>query len=254
MNIRFLGTGASDWPDTLRGEKEYRRFASVIVDNKLLIDPGPHIFGFAEDLGNADMFDDIETVILTHSHDDHLNIENVQRLCDAKKRIMYCERHAASLVKDIRNIAIREMLMYTPVEMCGYKVTAVPANHGTEIANEQALNYIIKKEEKCFFYGCDSAWIRRDAWYYMRNFKYDLMVLDGTLGDDYGDYRIFEHNNLRMVELISETIRNTGVLKPDGKIMISHLAYAVHGTHKETEKKLEKAGVGVAYDGMMINM
>ena len=88
----------------------------------------------------------------------------------------------------------------------------------------------------------------------MRNFKYDLMVFDGTLGDDYGDYRIFEHNNLRMVELISETIRNTGVLKPDGKIMISHLAYAVHGTHKETEKKLEKAGVGVAYDGMMINM
>ena len=40
MNIRFLGTGAANWPDSLHGTEEYRRFSSITVDDTLLIDPG----------------------------------------------------------------------------------------------------------------------------------------------------------------------------------------------------------------------
>lgn len=254
MNIRFLGTGASNWPDSLRGTKEYRRFSSVMADDALLIDPGRHIFGFAEDFGYHHLFDNTDVILLTHSHGDHLDIENLQSLCAEKKSILYCEEHAASAVRNVKNLEICCVSCFQPMKINGYTVTAVPANHGTDIENEQALHYIIEKEGKRFFYGCDGAWIRRDSWYYMRDFQYDLMVFDGTLGDDYGDYRIFEHNNLKMVELMTETVRNTKVLKEDGKILISHLAYGLHGTQTEVEKRLESLNIGAAYDGMTVQI
>ena len=254
MNIKFLGTGASNWPDTLRGEKEYRRFSSMLADNKLLIDPGRHIFDFAKDFGYDDLFENVNSILLTHSHGDHLDIKNLQKLCDLKKRTIYCEQNAASAVRGIKNLEIRCILPFCPINADGYTITAVPANHATEIEGEQALHYIAQKDGKRFFYGCDGAWIRRDSWYYMRDFQYDLMVFDGTIGDSYGDYRIFEHNNLKMVELMSDTARNTNVIKSDGRILISHLAYGLHGTQKETEKRLENSCIGVAYDGLSIDI
>ena len=254
MNIRFLGTGAANWPDSLHGTEEYRRFSSITIDDTLLIDPGKKIFEFAEDFGCHHLFDPIANVLLTHSHDDHLNIENLQKLCDHKKRILYCEEHAAAAIQNITNIEIHPISLYTPLNIAGYTVTAVPANHGTDNVQEQALHYIIEKDGKRIFYGCDGAWLRRDTWYYMREFQYDLMIFDGTLGDVCGDYRIFEHNNLRMVELMAETVRNTHVLKSDGKIIISHLACKLHGTQKETEKRLAPSQIGVAYDGMTVNI
>ena len=43
MQLLFLGTGAADWPRDLTENKgEYRRWSSALVDDALLIDPGPH--------------------------------------------------------------------------------------------------------------------------------------------------------------------------------------------------------------------
>lgn len=254
MKITFIGTGAADWSVKLRGTKGYRRFSSVLLGEDLLIDPGPHIFSFEEDFGYVNLFGNADDILLTHSHNDHLNPENLKILCRAGKRQLWCEEHAGGTVQGIEGLHLHKLPLFNPVTVGKYTVTALPANHGTDIPEEQALHFIIEQDGVRIFYGCDGAWIRRDTWYYMREFQYDLIVLDGTLGDDYGDYRIFEHNNLRMVELISETVRKTGVLKPNGSIMISHLAYSVHGTQKQVEERLKEADIGAAYDGMILEI
>ena len=86
----------------------------------------------------------------------------------------------------------------------------------------------------------------------MKKYKFDLIVLDGTLGDAEGDYRIFEHNNLTMIREIAATIRNVDILKENGKIMISHMSRYSHKEHDELQKKLDEFDVVAAYDGMEI--
>ena len=45
MKITFLGTGAADWPiEKIENMTEFRRLSSVLIDDTLLIDPGPQIF------------------------------------------------------------------------------------------------------------------------------------------------------------------------------------------------------------------
>ncbi len=48
MKIRFLGTGAADWNIEERKDGDFfRRLSSLLVNDDLLIDPGPHFSKFA---------------------------------------------------------------------------------------------------------------------------------------------------------------------------------------------------------------
>ena len=72
MKILFLGTGAADYKIDQRvpGE-EFRRYSSALItsDNgeKLLIDPGPHIFDYTEMNDCPDLFDGLTGIIVTPS-------------------------------------------------------------------------------------------------------------------------------------------------------------------------------------------
>ena len=45
MKFIFLGTGAADWPIQKREDmSEFRRLSSALIDDTLLIDPGPQVF------------------------------------------------------------------------------------------------------------------------------------------------------------------------------------------------------------------
>ncbi len=254
MRVLFSGTGASDWKPEYREQGEYRRFTSAIINEDLLLDPGPHIYDFAEWYGQEDCLGGIRDVLLTHSHDDHFQMDQLRRLCADKRIRFWCNEAVAPLVEETEGLTVHKMPCFEPTCIGSYVVTAVPANHGTAIWQEQAVHYMIEQNGKRIFYGCDGAWLRRDAWYYMKNYKFDLMILDGTLGDAYGDHRIFEHNSLRMAELMAETFRKTEVLKKQGKIMITHLSRKCHGTQAEVELRLGFAQIGVAYDGCAVEV
>lgn len=251
MRILFSGTGASDWKLKDKGQGEYRRFTSAILNDDLLLDPGPHISDFAEWYGSGDCLGGIRDVLLTHSHDDHFQMDQLKRLCADKNIRFWCHEAVVPFVEKTGGLTVHPIPCFAPTCIGSYVVTAVPANHGTGISQEQACHYMIEQNGRRIFYGCDGAWLRRDTWYYMKDYEFDLMVLDGTLGDAYGDHRIFEHNSLRMVELMAETFRKTGVLKEPGRIMITHLSRKSHGTQAEVEERLRYAGIEVAYDGCL---
>jgi len=48
MKLLFLGTGAADWSLDVQNDPEYRRFSSTLIDEVLLIDPGPHVLNAIE--------------------------------------------------------------------------------------------------------------------------------------------------------------------------------------------------------------
>ena len=126
-------------------------------------------------------------------------------------------------------------------------MTALAANHATA---EAPLHYLIADAEgKCFFYGCDGAWLLFPEYQAIMEQRPDLVILDGTIGDADGDYRIFEHNNLRMVEEMQKTLAPYC-----SRFMITHMARTLHTSHEQLEERLRGSGIVPAYDHMCVRI
>ena len=220
MEILFLGTGAADWDINGPRDGEFRRFSSALIDGTLLIDPGPCV------LEALDTFDvraeGIKYIINTHPHMDHFNSSTVTELnmCGA----------------DFIDIAAGDT-----VSIGDYRITAFAANHST---CNNSKHFLIEKDGKRIFYALDGAWLMYDESRELTENGADLIVLDATIGDIDGDYRIFEHNNLNMVREIKST------LAPHVKrFIISHMARTLHTDHKTLCENMAKSGIEVAFDG-----
>lgn len=223
MKIHFLGTGAGDWP-LKRAENmiEFRHHASVLIDNVLLIDPGPNALSAMEEQGVDKT--EIKYIINTHTHYDH-----------------YCEQTINALSK---NSTFFDIKNNDKIQLGNYSVLALKANHGTCV---EAIHFIITDGKSRLFYGMDGAWLLYDEIAEIKKADIDLAVLDGTVGFIDGDYRIFEHNNMNMVLEIKKSLNDH--IK---KFCINHMAMTLHTDHITLQNKMSKHDILVAYDGMEI--
>ncbi len=219
MKILFLGTGAADWKHDKKGDAQYRRNASLLIDDVLLIDPGPcvpdAIESFGVDIGK------IRYVLNTHTHDDHLNPKTVRML----------KKNGATLLSPEAGEEIK---------IGGYKIKALRANHSI-----QALHFLITSDKKTLFYGLDGAWLLYDEFRAIKEKGVDFAIFDATLGNCEGDYRIFEHNSLSMVIEMKKS------LEPYVKrFCISHMSKTFHEEHQKLKKQMDGYGIETAYDGL----
>ena len=224
MKIFFLGTGAADWPlERPADYKEFRRLSSAVIDDTLLIDPGPQVLEALETYGK----NNIQYIINTHSHSDHYSEKTKQALCNRGAEFVKLQPgEQATLGK--------------------YSITAYKANHGTRT---DAVHFMITDGEKTLFYGLDGAWLLYDEVQAIKNCKPDLAVFDATIGNCPGDYRIFEHNNLNMVLEMKQTLNDY-----IGQVCISHMAMTLHTDHETLSKTMAKHGILTACDGFEIHL
>lgn len=221
MKITFLGTGAADWNFDEHGSMpEYRRNSSALIDGILLIDPGPDVLNALETF-SIDK-NKIKYIINTHSHSDH-----------------YCK----DTVDALSNAEFFTMRDGEEKEIGSYTISAYKANHST---CDDAVHFIIENNGKKLFYGLDGAWLMYDEIQAIKSKKPDYAVLDATIGNVPGDYRIFEHNNLNMV--LEMRLSLMDYVK---KFCISHMARTLHGTQKELETDMAPFNIDVAYDGFI---
>ena len=224
MKITFLGTGAADWKFQKHKDLEgFRRNSSVLIDDCLLIDPGADVPNALHTFDKS--IDKIKYIINTHTHFDHYNEDTVRYLSDA--------RFYPMSAGDVQTIG-------------RYTVTALRANHST---CKDAVHFIISDGEKSLFYGLDGAWLMYDEVTAIEKCGIDLAVLDATIGDVPGDYRIFEHNNLNMVIEMKTTLK-----KYVKRFFISHMARTLHTSHHELGERMKPHGIEVAFDGCEIEI
>ncbi len=218
MKIFFLGTGAADWPTVSENNPEIRRLSSVLIDDELLIDPGPCVpealKTFKCDISK------IKYIINTHPHSDHYNADTVKLL----------EKSGGEFIafKDGEKKQVGK-----------YTVEAFRGNHSTE-----TVHFFICDGEKTVFYGLDGSWLMPDEFYGLVNKNVDLAILDATLGDSVGDIRIIEHNDLGMVSEIKSMLS-----KYVKRFAVTHLARQFYPNMNKSEEIAEKYGIEIAYDG-----
>ncbi len=262
MKLTFLGTGAADWDiNAYTPDAPFRRFSSALVDNDLLIDPGPHIFHFADTTGTTDLLDGVKNIIVTHSHADHFDPANVARLCIGRDCTLWgdaaCYRKLVKALGEESTDRIRfvETALNRDYDIGGYTVTPLRASHATDDPDEDTRLYLVERDGRILYYGCDSAWIPTTAWNVIKNKAVNAMVLECTCGTiARNDWRIFEHNTLEMLELMLTTFRKYDYFAPDIRYYASHLARTLHEDHAATAAILAAMGVTMAYDGLSIEI
>lgn len=261
MKLLCLGTGAADWTDKDRVPgPEWRNFTSTLFDGTLLIDPGPHIFRFAKEHDMPDLFDNITDVLVTHSHGDHFSPATVKALWEEKPRHLIGGFGCMQRLKEYdpffaAKVDFTELKPFEGTTAAGYEISALPANHSTTIPTEIPFHYILQKDGKLLYYGMDGAWMRKESWIAIRKWAhFDAMILEATVGDVEGDFRIFEHNNIRMVEEMLKTFRKMGTLKPEGKVYVDHMAKTLHTDHETLKARLAPSDITPCFDGMEIEV
>ena len=259
MKLEFLGTGAADYLlERDCNDPGFRRFSSMMIDDTLLIDPGPHIFHYAETQGKADLFDRLQTIIITHSHDDHLNVDSVKRLLAINPKCVIAGNSVS--IETLQNGGVcGDLRILTPFERYefgAYTVVPLYANHFTGRYDEQPLLYSIETAGKKLFYGTDTGWLPAATWQYLTGRGYDAMIFELTIGEASYDFRIFTHTGVEMLRIMLRTITHRDKARYNAagygcKFFTTHHARNLHPDQATLEAMLAPLNVTPAYDGMI---
>ena len=256
MKIKFLGTCAYDFSPMLDNEykdsfdMDARRASSVLVNGQYLIDAGPHVLDSLR-IAEADL-SNITDIFISHIHCDHFDATNIEKIAEGREaplRVWIREDAKAPKIKNTEYIRITPYERYNVAK--DISVTGVLANHDVNAAPQ---HLIIEINGKKLFYGCDGAWLPMQTYNFIKKADFDIMILDATMGDYLGDYRIGEHNCIPMLRVMLPSLRGQGIISDKTKVLFSHIAPSLHKPHTEIVKAAREMGADAAYDGMELTV
>ena len=255
FDITFLGSCACDFSPRLDGElsrtldKDARRSSSMMIDGRYIIDFGPHPLDVLDIIGKDKS--EITDIIITHTHSDHFDPEKIKALALGRRNPLRLWTRQGALEVPIEGVELHEMELFKQYQVGELLVTGMSANHDASACPQHLL---IEKNGEKIFYGCDGAWLLNDTYYHLVNASLSLAVLDCTVGDYEGDYRLAEHNSIPMIRLMLPSLKTIGAINENTKIYLSHIAPSLHACHEDTVEIAHAIGVNVAYDGLRIEI
>jgi hypothetical protein len=92
---------------------------------QLLFDPGK--FSFNEGLVQPDVFKDVATVIITHDHPDHLDVDALQRIVERSGAIIISNGEVAAKLKQ-QGLAV-QIHEEGPLDRGAFQLQALPVRH-----------------------------------------------------------------------------------------------------------------------------
>ena len=227
MKIHFLGTGDSSQRIKKSDDvRDIRRSSSILIDDMLLVDPGPDIFKFEKDFGYSGLYDETDNYLCTHKHKGHYSKISALRLGAKEVKTKF----------------------FKPVETQFFNITALPANHPSA-KSPKCFVIESKTDGRRIFYGGDGAMLLSQTAQVLDTMRFDVMIFEATLCEREGDIEIFEHNNLNAVKELAKVFS-----KKADKIFISHIGSNSSMTHSEITDMTAEWNVGVAYDDLKIEI
>ncbi|MBQ9922138.1 MAG: MBL fold metallo-hydrolase [Clostridia bacterium] len=270
MKITFLGTAAAEGMPALfcnceyckearkRGGKNIRTRSQSLINNDLLID-------FCADTymhsikSNIDL-SKIDTLLVTHSHSDHFYPKGFESLQHSGKKITLI---ANENIKKIlaETVISHEMSLdnfiiaedYTPINLCKYTVTPMPAYHALEKEGEKAKIYLISDGNKTLLYAHDTGKIYDESLEFMRknNIHINFCTLDCTAAFFEGFY-LSSHMNFEYCSFTKNLLIDNGIADNTTVFYVNHFSHNARPLHEEMCIEGEKRGFGVSYDGLCV--
>jgi len=130
-------------------------------------------------------------------------------------------------------------------------ITYLPleGNHRDRTCN--SVNYVLQRDGRTILYALDTGWFHEHTYELMKQFRYDLVVIEGTFGygvDSAG------HFNLDKLQRAFAWFREDGLLKEGALFCASHICPHFSPVHDEYAPILAEQGITLAYDGMRVEL
>ena len=273
MRVTILGSAAAEgWPGMWcccdacqearrRGGVNIRRRTAYLIDGDTLVDCGPDIYwqsvSFGIDLAQ------IRRIFFTHSHYDHL----------APRELSWRRKgysiYAGPVLDIFGNEAVRERILAElscppetaslalhPVEpgksVQSGDIVAMPvrANHAPD---EIPVNYVLQRGGKNILIGNDTGWWAEESWELVRQFKLDAAILECTYGHLDPDATA-HHLGVDAMVRMRDRLADEGTLKPGARVVANHFSHNGMTLHEELCAYLLPHGIGVGYDGMILDL
>ena len=282
MKLQFLGTGAAEGAPAIfckcatceqlrrRGQKEYHTRAQFLIDDIVGIEFPPdayyHALRFDVDLAK------MQYLLVTHSHMDHFYAHDfilrgykytsekdlhltIYGNTEVIKVFQECTRR--EMKEEVgKNYTLVEVTPFQPFAMGEYTVTPLLAQHSKE---EQALVYLIEKENKGYLHLTDTGRLPKATLDYLERYcsekgkavdfvTFDCTFLRHTAGE-VSRHMGLEDNKAMQTEFLRRKIAN------------GHTRYAItHYSHNSAPllENLEQIGKEYGYiptfDGVCVEI
>ena len=253
MKLRFLGTGDGECKIKRQTSKDFRRRPSLLIDEKLLIDPTADIFDFAEFFSFDDLYDTVDAVLITHSHPSHFDPEAIRSLAKGRALHVYATEAVLARLAEVEGILLHPIKPLVMYDVGEYRVIALPAPHDAG-EEETALHFIVCRD-KTLLYALDGGGLHYDAWWLLKRLRVDVAVFDCALADAEPSCAIMEHGTLSSVSLCREILSSAGVLSERSRVVLSHIpSDKTKSVHEELSEGASELGMTVAYDGFFLTV
>ncbi|HOC13887.1 MAG TPA: MBL fold metallo-hydrolase [Propionicimonas sp.] len=258
----LLGTGAADGiPNPFcdcqtcadyRRRGELRTPTSVLIDGRLLIDPGPEatrqVSRFGRDLIG------LAAILAGHAHHDHLDpalLLHRSWVTDAPLTVA----GPAPVVAAARDwvhpesaIEFRTLCAGDTIELAGYLVTALSAHHE---AFGEALCYLVSDGRSTLLYATDTGLLPEATRAALSGRSVDLVLLEETFGEraDKGD----QHLDLATFVETVGALRDLGVVTSSTRVVAVHLGHD-NPPLAELHDRLAAGGAEALPDGTLLQV
>ncbi|MBR6187050.1 MAG: hypothetical protein IKQ41_12430 [Clostridia bacterium] len=291
MNIQFLGTAAAEGVPAVfcrcemceyarkAGGREIRTRAGAIIDGRLKLDFGPDSYHHM--LTHGLRFADVHSVLVTHSHSDHFSPLELEFRSpvysdireDEPPMTIYGNEAVGALAEPYlragrHRLAFRKMTPFEPVEIEGYRVTALEAVHctgGNEkrypvefmgrtlYRTEDALFYLVEKGASSILYAHDTCEFSRPDMEFLAGKKLGLISLDCTGGSRHSfDYTHWAgHMSADGCLRMRDKLLRIGAADGHTVFVASHFSH--NGCAPFETLRAALPGFVIACDGMQIN-
>ncbi|HPE95408.1 MAG TPA: MBL fold metallo-hydrolase [Bacillota bacterium] len=277
MIFTYLGTAAAEgWPALFcecdncnramnAGGKNIRKRSQALVDDKLLIDFPADTYASMKQIGFS--LANLHTLIITHSHSDHLYPEDLVMRSDVfahfKDRTplsLYGTKEVIDRIKyvagDINARSRKDEQYYTlnvikPFDTFisdGYTITALPADHDP---SSGPVFYSISDGCKNVLYAHDTGYFKDEVWEYLESSDvvYNFVSLDCT--NVVLPWRT-GHMGIEACVDTADRMRKIGRADKHTVFCVNHFSHNGGKIYDELVPMMKEYGMLVSFDGMKL--
>ena len=245
------------------GGHDIRSRTAYQLGDQIQIDFGPDIIYQRERWGLH--YERMRHLFVTHPHKDHFSPLQLTYHVHAPQGPALLEEHSLTLHgtrqvmamffrdfdRDFDRMRMRldELKPGRDLRVLenGMRFTSIPAFHYCP----GAVNYIVEMPDGfTFFIGTDSGPFQPETWEILKEFHFDLMILDGTAG--MLDIENGGHMTAKQVAAAVERLRAMGCVDPGTRLVVNHFAHCAGMLHEDLQKFYLPLGIEPGYDGMRI--
>jgi adenosylcobinamide kinase/adenosylcobinamide-phosphate guanylyltransferase len=265
VEVVLLGTGAADgWPNAFcacdscaeaRRSGVLRSPTTALVDDVLLLECGSEAGSAAARQGRS--LAGVRHVLVTHAHSDHLAPELLLHrswVTDAPLDVV----GPSAVIEACRPwVAPDAPVRWVPVEagdvveLDGYRVRALPANHRVLADGDSVLYDITAPDGSRLLWACDTGPWAEDWFAAVEGAAYDVVLLEET----FGDRTDLDGGHLDLVtfsELVAR-LRDAGAVTGTTEVVAVHLSHH-NPPEPELVDRLAAVGARPGRDGERLTL